>query len=239
MKRTIIALLIIGATAAYAKDLTQLYEKAYFLETAKGEQESALKIYRDIAGTAVTDENRSVIINTLNRMLHIYSGPTGDDLQTELARLNLDFERGVLAEMNPAPALWGGGGQGYEIVADSSEKQNGNYSCRIRQTGQGTFGAITGSIDPKLLAGRKIRLSGHMKLDDVSGMAGLWIRADQDQKPAAFYNMSDRKLNGSKGWKFYSFEIAIPGGVDNINFGALVSGSGTLWVDDISIQFID
>ena len=39
--------LIVGA--AFAADADTLYEKAYFLETGKGETEAALKIYRELA----------------------------------------------------------------------------------------------------------------------------------------------------------------------------------------------
>ena len=34
-----------------ADDLQQRYEKAYYLETAKGQTEEALEIYREIAST--------------------------------------------------------------------------------------------------------------------------------------------------------------------------------------------
>ncbi|VGO15939.1 hypothetical protein PDESU_04528 [Pontiella desulfatans] len=239
MKTTIIAATLLLASIASANDLSQLYEKAYFLETAKGEREASLKIYREIAATPATDRNQETIIKTLRRMLVLYEASTGEDMQAALAKLNLDFEQGAMAPSNPYPAMWGGGGNGYEIAIDSKEKKNGNHTCRIRQTGQGGFATITGTLEPKLLAGRKVRMSGYLKLDDVSNMAGLWLRADQDNKPAAFYNMADQQLKGSKDWKHYSFELIIPAGVDNINFGALMSGSGTLWIDDINIEFVD
>ncbi len=72
MKKRIAALLLIAFSAS-AQDLQQLYEKAYFLETAKGQTDEALVIYRQIAATEVTDDNRKAIIDTLNRMLKIYS----------------------------------------------------------------------------------------------------------------------------------------------------------------------
>jgi hypothetical protein len=239
MKTTLITLLLVAAVSAPAGDLAQLYEKAYFLETARGDPEAALAIYRKIAATEVTDDNRMVVINTLDRMRQIYTGHPEANLQTQLAALNLGFEAGTMAPKNPYPAAWGGGGNGYEITVDTTEKKEGLASCRIRQTGQGAFGTITGTLDPKLLAGKNVRYSGYLKLDRVSGMAGLWMRADQNQKPAAFYNMADEQLKGTTGWQRYSFELSIPRETDNINFGALLGGSGTLWVDDITIEIID
>ena len=72
-QRASIALLLCICTASFADDLSQLYEKAYFLETAKGQTEEALEIYRGIAATKATDENRTVITKTLKRMLEIYT----------------------------------------------------------------------------------------------------------------------------------------------------------------------
>jgi hypothetical protein len=59
--------------ASVAEDLAQLYEKAYFLETAKGQTEAALEIYREIAAMETTGENYETVSKTLTRMLNIYS----------------------------------------------------------------------------------------------------------------------------------------------------------------------
>uniref|UniRef100_UPI0035644A2B NosD domain-containing protein n=1 Tax=Pontiella sp. TaxID=2837462 RepID=UPI0035644A2B len=69
---TLLAMLFLNA-ASFADNLSQAYEKAYFLETAKGQTEEALEIYRQIAATDATDENRTVITKTLKRMLEIYA----------------------------------------------------------------------------------------------------------------------------------------------------------------------
>ena len=73
MKKTIIALLLSAVSLTFAEDLAQLYEKAYFLETAKGQSEEAMGIYRKIAATKPTDENHTVITKTLKRLLEIYA----------------------------------------------------------------------------------------------------------------------------------------------------------------------
>jgi len=56
-------------SAAFADNLSQRYEKAYFLETAKGQTEEALEIYRQIVATEATDDNRLAVIQALKRML--------------------------------------------------------------------------------------------------------------------------------------------------------------------------
>ena len=69
MNRIIPILLLVLSTSTFAGDLSQLYEKAYFLETAKGDTEEALEIYRQIVSSDATDENQSIIIQSLERML--------------------------------------------------------------------------------------------------------------------------------------------------------------------------
>lgn len=82
MKTSLAFLMLIIAATAAAQDLTQLYEKAYFLETAKGQTEEALDIYRQIATTKATDENRTVILKALNRLQYQYNFPKSIEFET-------------------------------------------------------------------------------------------------------------------------------------------------------------
>ncbi|RKX37240.1 MAG: hypothetical protein DRP64_17505 [Verrucomicrobia bacterium] len=75
MKIILTALVFCFGPATFADDLAQLYEKAYFLETAKGQSREALVIYRQIAATEPTDENRSVIAKALDRLQEEYAFP--------------------------------------------------------------------------------------------------------------------------------------------------------------------
>ena len=68
MEKTLIVLFTLAASMAFANDLSQAYEKAYFLETAKGQTEEALEIYRKIAAIPATDENRESILLALSRL---------------------------------------------------------------------------------------------------------------------------------------------------------------------------
>ena len=92
MKKTIALILIACTTASFAEDLSQLYEKAYYLETAKGQPAQALEIYRRIAVTKATKKNREVLVKTLERMLALYKGHDRAQLsknaQTALAHLD-------------------------------------------------------------------------------------------------------------------------------------------------------
>ena len=67
-------LLIAGILAAglcAASELQQQYEKAYYLETAKGQAKQAAAIYKEISEAEATDENKEAIKQSLLRLLHL------------------------------------------------------------------------------------------------------------------------------------------------------------------------
>ncbi|VGO15937.1 hypothetical protein PDESU_04526 [Pontiella desulfatans] len=98
MKIIMYALLpLLISSFAQADDLSQLYEKAYFLETAKGQTEQALVLYRRIAATKATDENRATILNTLDRMRFLYSVEDHTPLQAKVD--GFDMKRGTLDDV--------------------------------------------------------------------------------------------------------------------------------------------
>jgi hypothetical protein len=76
--------LALSALTVSANDLTQAYEKAYFLETAKGQTKEALKIYGEITALETTDANREIIINSLERMLVLHKRSRDVSLQDKV-----------------------------------------------------------------------------------------------------------------------------------------------------------
>jgi hypothetical protein len=239
MKNIMIAFLLTTASISLGQNLEEKYEKAYYQETVKGNRAEALAVYRKIAAEEPNDENREVVIKALNRMLILYAAPSAGTFKRAMEKLNLDFEMGALNENTQVPAIWGGGGTGYEFAVDDKIKKAGRYACRIKQIDKGTFGTITGTLDPALVTGRTIRMSGYMKLEDVENSVGLWFRADRNQKAVAFCNMHDQQIKGTSDWQHYSFELKIPRNIDNVNFGTLLAGPGTVWADELTIEIVE
>jgi nitrous oxidase accessory protein NosD len=62
---------VLVASLCAADDLQQKYEKAYYLETAKGQPSQAAAIYKTIIDEEVTDQNRETIKKSLLQLLHI------------------------------------------------------------------------------------------------------------------------------------------------------------------------
>jgi len=129
-------------------------------------------------------------------------------------------------------------GAGYKIIADSTVKYSGKYSMRIepmpdekdRQFGCGVFKI------PAIFAGNRIELQGFIKLENVeNGNAGLFMRIDGKAGLYQMDNMLNRNINGTKEWAKISLSLPLSKGDKNIFFGAILSGTGKLWVDDFKI----
>lgn len=101
---------------------------------------------------------------------------------------------------------------------------------------QASFGSATGSFPIAEAAGKRVRFSGYIKTENVTGYAGLWWRVDGAAGVKGFANLRDRAPKGTTDWQRYELEIAVAPGVTNINFGALLSGEGTAWFDALAVE---
>lgn len=144
---------------------------------------------------------------------------------------NLDFE----TSENNSPALWKlMGNNSAKVFSDFNEKQQGKASAVIESEGTEGFRAIMYTL-PNNYAGRKITLSGYLKTENVTdGFAGLWMRIDPE---VAFNNMQNVGLKGTNDWKKYEVTLNMsPENTQQIVIGALLSGKGKIWVDDLKVS---
>jgi hypothetical protein len=159
------------------------------------------------------------------------------------AAVNLDFE--VPAGVHGLPQGWDqpgtlphSGGEGYEVTADPDVAHGGKSSGRIRLVNERThsFGTLTQAVAADDWRGKRLRLSGWLRSAGVtSGSGGLWLRVDPD---LGFDNMNDRGVRGTTGWSRYEVVLDVPQEATEIAFGALLSGNGTLWVDDLGLEAV-
>jgi tetratricopeptide (TPR) repeat protein len=103
------------------------------------------------------------------------------------------------------------------------------------------FGTLMSSLKADSYIGRKIRLTGYLKSEDVLDWAGFWMRVDGKEKgkSLAFDNMQDRAIKGSTNWTKYEILLDVPENATYIAFGALLSGTGKIWVDDIKLELVE
>jgi hypothetical protein len=142
---------------------------------------------------------------------------------------NLNFE----STENNLPKIWKIiGDSSAKVSADTKEKQEGTTSILIDATENGFKGLMY--TLPQNYAGKKITLSGYIKTENISdGFAGLWLRIDPE---IAFDNMNKQELKGTNEWKKYEVTLEMsPQNTRKIVFGALLSGKGKMWVDNLKI----
>jgi hypothetical protein len=90
----------------------------------------------------------------------------------------------------------------------------------------GGFGTLMQSIAAEQYLGKKARLSGLVKSEEVQGWAGLWMRVDKGTAAVAFDNMQDRTIKGATAWQRYEVVLQVPQDAKGISFGILLSGAG-------------
>lgn len=154
---------------------------------------------------------------------------------------NLGFEQDGGAGR---PAGWGVGGDGYQIVLDSSEALAGRFSLRTqwiggaRTTAQQSFGIAMQQFPLSRVLGRRLHLTGFIRTRDVTGFAGLWMRVDGPNGTLAFENMQTRGPRGTTPWTRYDVELPVDSSATNVVVGVLLPGEGTAWFDSLSIDVV-
>ena len=136
---------------------------------------------------------------------------------------------------------WKGHPSGPEgtLFLDSTVVHQGRYAGRIeRRAGSpSTFSSFALEL-PVDFAGKELELRGWLKLEDVTGFAGLWQRQDGPTSAVQFDNMQERNLHGTSDWSEYRVTLPLDPGAHSISVGALLFGEGRVWVDDLRL-FVD
>jgi hypothetical protein len=135
------------------------------------------------------------------------------------------------------------------IVQDFVARVDPEYGASLKQAGEmalapaqppapASFGTATGTFPVDDARGKRVRFSGYIKTENVNGYAGFWWRVDGEGKtgPLAFVNLGDGAPKGITDWKKYELEIPVAENGKAIYFGALLSGSGTAWFDNLKVE---
>jgi len=126
----------------------------------------------------------------------------------------------------------------YKLKVDSIVKHSGNNSLLIELVGDKavqSFGSGAYSIPGNYL-GNQIELQAYLKFENVAnGPIGLMLRIDGDGRTLRFDNMQQKNIQGTSDWTLYSVKLPLPEDAKTIFIGAILSGTGKLWVDDFQL----
>lgn len=160
--------------------------------------------------------------------------------------VNADFESGKPG--NDGPHGWSTaqhtGPLSYDFALDSGEKKSGTQSLRVTNIGPEPFGSLIQSIPAAGLGGKKLRLTAWVKVSGIPEEgkrtgAVLSLTALRGSAVLASEAMRRRELRGSADWTRHSIELAIPAGAARIDFGAVLQGTGKMWVDDFTLETVE
>ena len=149
---------------------------------------------------------------------------------------NLDFEDCI--NDNTLPTGWFEWGSGCSLLPDHKIVHSGKTSVRIEKSKTASsknFACVTHSL-PAGYSGKRIELKAYLKHEHVQeGFVGLLLRIDGNNGTLEFENMQSEKIQGSSDWKQHKVSLKLPSKAETIYIGALLTGTGTLWVDDFEL----
>lgn len=126
----------------------------------------------------------------------------------------------------------------YKIGVDKTISVSGGSSAfieSIRKTS--SFAGLLQTAKVGSFQGKRIRMSGWVRSEDVKGWAGLWFRVDAPTRKAiGFDNMVDRPIKGTNDWAEYHIVLDIAEHAYKIAYGIVLIGEGKIWIDKIRFE---
>ncbi len=132
----------------------------------------------------------------------------------------------------------------YDMGVEMGMGMNSKYAATIKSLEHKKihgFGTLMQDCSPEKYLGKRVRMTGYMRTQDVKRWAGFWFRVDQagSKKPLAFDNMQRRAATGTSEYTRYEIVLDVPQNASNLAYGALLAGPGQIWFDDINFEIVD
>jgi DNA-binding winged helix-turn-helix (wHTH) protein len=142
---------------------------------------------------------------------------------------HLNFSGWLLSGSNPS---------NYEMGVDPQASYHGSPSTYLKAKKPSMEGFVTlmQSFGADQYAGKRIRLSGFVKSEDVRDWAGLWMRVQSGPEIVSSIKMQDRPIKGTTTWQQYEVVFDVPRDATQLAFGILLSKSGTVWLNNVKFE---
>lgn len=154
-------------------------------------------------------------------------------------KLNLGFESIKSDQFKPVG--WDYFGDGYNIALDNKIRYNGKYSLRIEPGPDNSHFQGSGGVSclyHGIQDNQRIKVTGFIKNESTNkDSLGLFIHCATVRGDVRS-TTHDMELSGTHDWKEYSVELVASKETKYLAFGAVMSGPGKIWVDNIKL-FID
>jgi DNA-binding winged helix-turn-helix (wHTH) protein len=135
-------------------------------------------------------------------------------------------------------SLSGSNASNYEMGVDPQASYDGSPSTYLKAKlpSMEGFGALMQQFSAAQYAGKRLRLSGFVKAEDVRDWAGLWMRVERGSTTVSFDKMQDRPIKGTTNWQNYEVVLDVPRDATQIAYGILLSKSGIVWLNSVKVE---
>ncbi|MGN7382161.1 helix-turn-helix domain-containing protein [Paenibacillus sp. SAFN-117] len=226
---------------AYVGDTLADYIRKRRLACAAGELLSTERRILDIA-LEYQFESQEVFTRAFKRIYYMTPGQYRKYVQTLLTRKE---RRGQMEPIKQEPYGWkltGTHPHLYTMGVDRLVTHQGRASGYLMSESEQLegFATMMQMFKADRYLGKRLRLTGFVKSDDVKGWAGLWMRIDgADEDMLGFDNMGNRPIGGTTPWSQYSIVLDVPKSSKEIAIGVLLYGPGKIWVDSLRLDEVD
>jgi len=146
----------------------------------------------------------------------------------------------LAAAPEPLPAAWMLTGQSPQKFVAGIDQDPGVRGAKFLRNQAGdanAWAALAQQFSAQNYLGLRVRFRAALKTQDVSGWAGLWMRADNRAgRTIAFYNSADKPIRGSTDWQERSVVLDIPADAATITIGVICNGKGQVWIDRLGFE---
>ncbi len=138
--------------------------------------------------------------------------------------------------------LVGSNAANYETDVDRGTIYNSRPSAYLKaKTDQEGDGSLMQLFPADPYVGKRVRFSGYVKSDIVTGWAGLWLLVDGKRETGilAFDNMQERPIKGTTEWRHYEVVLDVPAGAIRVALGILLDGGpGKVWLNSANVEVV-
>lgn len=132
----------------------------------------------------------------------------------------------------------------HTIRIDSTRAHGERRSLLIASTPAANANSWNGArqyIDAAPFHGQRLRLTGYVRTEKA-GEGSLYFRvegfAGDTAVRWAYDDMSGRGVSGDNEWTMLSAVLDVPREATRVTIGALITGTGQLWVDDLKLEVV-
>jgi hypothetical protein len=175
------------------------------------------------------------------------------------AEIQLQLPPNAPPPLAPLPQGWGMMGNGgphrlpgrcdagLDTAASAGDSRL--FSIRCANDIIPSFGGAQLSFEPSDYLGKRVRVSGWLKVTDVQdvvipgfpaaiGSAGLWLGVGSQADGLRMDRMQRGSLKGSSDWEYREFVVDVPRDSRRMLVGFWMEGKGQVWVRDLQVEAV-